>query len=1078
MGINGVYLADTQYQGEIKDILPQNASVFAKELILIAICWYNRKIRETGVNTGYGIDRMQKQYYGGNTQKHEAWCAIFPYFIVDEASKLLGVKNNFPSYKEVWANAYRTYVLGVGRYGQSTNAIAGTVFYRKSKIQGASGHMGIVIAVNENTRKFYTIEGNIKLSDGKEGIGAWEYDFEELSKYQFKFLRTDLVRVPQSEPLDYEDCKYRDLWQQTGGKVIAKGNDNTGGGTGGDTGGNTGGGGSYETGGAVKKSFGNNSGYSNDWYEKRKQQERKIIRKDCVTTLLPNKEHTQHYSNLFTRKEVSADIFEANSSFSGKPNNIRNGSSLWYNQSHLDPKTATGFGIFTDKVGNTYYLINERMQNGVQFLQSEMLKALNPYIVRLDRGSNFETTAHNAYVGKMGLANDRPEIDIDRRLTTIFKQLPDEEDKRILSRINIQSGQGYYLFSFRDLMEIVEKRNIEIGSPIVFTFRAEQKAQTDLISSITMLLDVASGLVPMIPNFDKIVGENGIKIVSNFIKSSQQLLIDSAHGGGLSFSNSTKMIASLGQLAELISPATVKGVKVWAKGIEHDVGEWLKEAKVSLGQLYIYQDIKLAAQKLGTTVEWLKGLYEDYAEDVNGYINIINNYQGEELLGKKNILENAKNILMQNKIVNELRAGYLQSFISTKTGLDQIPLLRDFFVAGGADTVLPSLPGIDKFVTNIIQNTNINSKLSNDQRNMLISATLGYLPMKDAFQDIVLDSLKARAEEFAKAKIPFLFPSSISPEYIECFHYEIEHSVTKHIIGCRTGEHWDKGLRKCIPDTTGRGFTPNTGTVPNITPDTGTVPNITPKPYVVPNREVVPYITPKPYVVPRPEVLPKCIVIQNGKYYFRYITKRNSGINNLPPIKQGNIKLPANTKVIDNFNPATMGKNLNALQKISATPNNISLMPVQSGKPTNPFDVGAMSNPHLGDDGNLIPAMYVADKKQWYAQLNNKWVAVNSDCTLDVPTTTPKPFTTIPRPFTTVPKPEPEPEPFVVPKPFITPPPPEPYSPPPPEPETEKRYDKNGNCLNCPKMIQENKKIIYEYPKCNEHCCDDREEFY
>jgi hypothetical protein len=53
----------------------------------------------------------------------------------------------------------------------------GAFFYRQ---RTGGGHIGIIVKIDNEQRKFWTIEGNAERADGQNGVASWEYDFDEI----------------------------------------------------------------------------------------------------------------------------------------------------------------------------------------------------------------------------------------------------------------------------------------------------------------------------------------------------------------------------------------------------------------------------------------------------------------------------------------------------------------------------------------------------------------------------------------------------------------------------------------------------------------------------------------------------------------------------------------------------------------------------------------------------------------------------------------------------------------------------------------------------------------------------------
>lgn len=138
-----------------------------KEIVAQALDWLYKKQpgvtwEEKNENTGVMLNELKKTF--GFATGIEAWCAMFGWGIVDQACKVLGAKNNLP--KTAGAKALLT-------QSKATNVIIvkdepdiGAVMYRKSASRKATGHIGIVVKIDDDG-SFYTIEGNV---DDKVGM--------------------------------------------------------------------------------------------------------------------------------------------------------------------------------------------------------------------------------------------------------------------------------------------------------------------------------------------------------------------------------------------------------------------------------------------------------------------------------------------------------------------------------------------------------------------------------------------------------------------------------------------------------------------------------------------------------------------------------------------------------------------------------------------------------------------------------------------------------------------------------------------------------------------------------------------
>lgn len=137
-----------------------------KEIVAQALDWLYKKQpgetwEETSKNRGEMLNTLKKEF--GFKRGAEAWCAMFGWGIVDQACKVVGAKNRVPK----TAGA-----LALLNQSKATNVIIvedepeiGAIMYRKSGDPDATGHIGIVVKVEDDA--FWTIEGNV---DDKVGM--------------------------------------------------------------------------------------------------------------------------------------------------------------------------------------------------------------------------------------------------------------------------------------------------------------------------------------------------------------------------------------------------------------------------------------------------------------------------------------------------------------------------------------------------------------------------------------------------------------------------------------------------------------------------------------------------------------------------------------------------------------------------------------------------------------------------------------------------------------------------------------------------------------------------------------------
>jgi hypothetical protein len=137
-----------------------------KEIVALCLEWLMKKKPKTtweefGKNKGEMLNMLKETF--GFKKGAEAWCAMFGWGIIDQACKKVQGKNLMP--KSAGAKALLDLSLKTNTVIVSDLPEIGAVMYRKSGDKKASGHIGIVVAIEDNG--FYTIEGNV---DDKVGM--------------------------------------------------------------------------------------------------------------------------------------------------------------------------------------------------------------------------------------------------------------------------------------------------------------------------------------------------------------------------------------------------------------------------------------------------------------------------------------------------------------------------------------------------------------------------------------------------------------------------------------------------------------------------------------------------------------------------------------------------------------------------------------------------------------------------------------------------------------------------------------------------------------------------------------------
>lgn len=157
-----------------------------KEIVGQALDWMYKKKpnetwEETASNRGILLNEMKKKFgFRAGNNVSDMWCAQFGWGILNEACKAVGCKNELPQSAGALAllnGAKKTNKVIVKSYPE-----VGALMYRKSGSPDSSGHIGIVVKV-DNDGSFITIEGNI---DDKVGMARYQstgQDSEGNNKY-------------------------------------------------------------------------------------------------------------------------------------------------------------------------------------------------------------------------------------------------------------------------------------------------------------------------------------------------------------------------------------------------------------------------------------------------------------------------------------------------------------------------------------------------------------------------------------------------------------------------------------------------------------------------------------------------------------------------------------------------------------------------------------------------------------------------------------------------------------------------------------------------------------------------------
>lgn len=125
---------------------------------------------EIGKNSGSVVNKFQRSVGIGDGQP---WCMAFIFYIFEEFSKKMGISN--PVYKT--GSTLAEWEKTKGKKITVEQAKSNFSLVKPGQIMIAKrdegGHAGIVTSVDYNGRKFSTIEGNVGIGGGKQGVGLY-----------------------------------------------------------------------------------------------------------------------------------------------------------------------------------------------------------------------------------------------------------------------------------------------------------------------------------------------------------------------------------------------------------------------------------------------------------------------------------------------------------------------------------------------------------------------------------------------------------------------------------------------------------------------------------------------------------------------------------------------------------------------------------------------------------------------------------------------------------------------------------------------------------------------------------------
>ncbi len=171
--------------------------------------------KETTKNRGICIDTIKCYYYTGkfdcptSSLGSEAYCAIFVMTALLKAFESAGLSLDLlKSIKTAGAKQLLVNAKNKAIPTSKTPEI-GSVFYRRSGDPTASGHVGIVVGIDNDKKLFYIVDGNNSIQtivNGKKvsnGEGVWlhTHTFAEIQSKGFEFIH--IHQVVNSSQVNY-----------------------------------------------------------------------------------------------------------------------------------------------------------------------------------------------------------------------------------------------------------------------------------------------------------------------------------------------------------------------------------------------------------------------------------------------------------------------------------------------------------------------------------------------------------------------------------------------------------------------------------------------------------------------------------------------------------------------------------------------------------------------------------------------------------------------------------------------------------------------------------------------------------
>ncbi len=830
---------------------------FGEQLVCTALYWLSKNVVETSKNAGQYIDLFKQNYYGKDaaSQKQSAYCAVFAWFLMDEAARNMGCSHKFPGHTETYGNAEKTMLKGKDLYANDlNNPTVGSIIYRYSTDPSSSGHFGLVVNVDRKNQTFDTVEGNVYINNEKtkEGVAAWRYRFSDIKQSNgIVFLHVEQeAACKNAKAKSYNGFECRPVIQQKQDnqpiaevlpKCIRKVGNN------------------YIYFNQSNQAIGTATKFNDKWYtnvagkgwveitncdyeykspvvENKKEtptvEKNYSPEKDTSTPVVekvkkcrynivtvPPKSKLQHYSVLQDIKVLS-DITNANIGNSAN----RNGSALWYNnRPDLNPGGNTGFGMFKDSIGNTIVVLDFNQPQSVDIAKNGFLGyRINP--------DNLEDNPDNATRNYMTIKVDNRKFRGNgwvERLTqdlydkkiratayrefeqggTILPSVYMPKDSNLNNVANMYSLQEKTLFGY--LKEIENRGKVE-PTPIVLIIEAREgfPSWQDKLGMVLGAANAVTGIV-------------GIKLPPEIMKGSKALV--SVFNGSATGVDIKTTFSSMLSMAEAFAPETVKGVTKYVEDAGTSIGKYIETAGKTIKRYALDNTrsihatmLKEAESVLGLDYKEIEKIYSRYSTkiptlEVPDLTKIV---KGVGLGDVNKTVQNISNMLMVDKVKRVIETGSLATEIrDTASPLSEIPILQDLMIAGGSNAPLSYFPGIEAFTSSLINSDQVKSYTNSnpDILAALIGQNFGHMPSdKNMLKDLTIDALigKAGLSSRINSNTPFVLPDSIEDEYKECYKFIIEQNSDAKVLWCPEGWEWDHDLRKCVNKTAFTGYNP------------------------------------------------------------------------------------------------------------------------------------------------------------------------------------------------------------------------------------------------------------------------------